>query len=59
MSKASDSKDIDIHVAEKGDDHPYESASDKASLETPEEPNSVDGRPIYSMYLKRAEEEAG
>ena len=44
-----------------GDGQPFESASDKASPETPEEPNSVDGGtdggPIYSMYLKRAEEE--
>ncbi|KAN0128545.1 hypothetical protein V8E53_013590 [Lactarius tabidus] len=54
MSKASDSKDIDIHVAEKGDDHSYKSASGKAS---PEEPNSVDSGTILSMYLTRAKKE--
>jgi hypothetical protein len=40
-----------------GGGHLYELASDKASPETPEAPNSVDGGSIYSMYLKRAEEE--
>jgi hypothetical protein len=45
-----------------GDDHPaYESALDKASPETPEAPNSVeggtDGEPIYTMYLEKAREE--
>jgi hypothetical protein len=40
-----------------GDDHPYESASDKVSPETPEEPNPDDGGPIYSMYLKKAKKE--
>jgi hypothetical protein len=40
-----------------GDYHRYELASDKASPETSKEPNSVDGGPIYSMYLKKAEKE--
>ncbi|KAN0137026.1 hypothetical protein V8E53_005023 [Lactarius tabidus] len=61
MSEASDSKNIGIQVAEKDGDHLYESALDKASPETPEVPNSVDGGikcgSIYSMYLKRTEEE--
>ena len=38
-----------------GDDRPYyESALDNVS---PEEPSLVDSGPIYTMYLKRAEEE--
>ncbi|KAN0139080.1 hypothetical protein V8E53_003082 [Lactarius tabidus] len=61
MSKASDRKELDINVAEKGDDHPLESGLDKASPETPEAPNSVeggtDGGPIYTMYLEKAQEE--
>jgi hypothetical protein len=40
-----------------GDHHRYELASDKTSPETSKEPNSVDGGPIYSMYLKKAEKE--
>jgi hypothetical protein len=46
MYEASDSKDIGIDVVEKGNDRLYKSASDKAPPET-----------IYSMYLKKADEE--
>ena len=38
-----------------GDDRPYyESGLENVS---PEEPNRFDGGPIYTMYLKRAEDE--